>query len=724
MKKRFLSLIIALAMMVGVFTPLLSSAEPQAGTPAGPTVDAETKAKVTIHKIQVKSTEGFPLELKEGANEIVGKDGKTKYSGGEIAENDIAGFFGEGSKELANVTFTYWVFDDEQAYKDMVADPSAFDTVDEVKAKLNADGSDVITTANGVAIPEITVPANGHKYVWAVEKSKTITADDGKQQTITEAIAVPFGLALPLFNADGNVNTDIHVYPKNTLVNQPKMDKNFDTEDNKDAKGVKEADLVGDNKNLALDLDNNQKDKPTATRNIGDKVPYKVETKIPQGAKYQKLVWTDVMTKGLTFDKDSLTIEGGNIGTNYEIVQDDRGFTLKLTDAGLKAVEEAAKGAEVTITLKYSATINKDAEVDTTDENDIALDYGNKPRHEDTPKEGNPVNKQISVEKSWARPGENETITEADANAKVVYTLQEKDGETWKNVKSVLVGADEQFKYTFTGLDNNKTYRVIERVSGYEPQYTSFENGVAKITNKGDKDNPKPINPSEPKVVTGGKKFVKTDEKEARLSGAQFYVKNAAGEYLVPTTDNAAEVEEAKTARDQALKDYNDRKQGADESKEAFEAARKTLKETFEQKQKEYFEKFEANATAYTFSTDKTNAYVLTSGEGGRLSIKGLAYGEYTLEEKEAPSGYAKQTEDVKFTVKEGSYAGAAGDTEKHIDYKATDADTTQGKQIVNKKVTIPQTGGIGTIIFTAIGLAIMASAIIAIKKRQATEAR
>ncbi|MDU1878261.1 MAG: LPXTG cell wall anchor domain-containing protein [Finegoldia magna] len=36
----------------------------------------------------------------------------------------------------------------------------------------------------------------------------------------------------------------------------------------------------------------------------------------------------------------------------------------------------------------------------------------------------------------------------------------------------------------------------------------------------------------------------------------------------------------------------------------------------------------------------------------------------------------------------------------------------------------MPQTGGIGTIIFTAIGLAIMASAIIAIKKRQATEAR
>lgn len=100
----------------------------------------------------------------------------------------------------------------------MVANPSAFDTVKEVEAKLKAvkdvKTDDVTTTTNGVAIPEITVPAKGHKYVWAVEKSKTITGADGKQQTITGAKAVPFGLALPLFKADGSVNTDIHVYPK------------------------------------------------------------------------------------------------------------------------------------------------------------------------------------------------------------------------------------------------------------------------------------------------------------------------------------------------------------------------------------------------------------------------------------------------------------------------------------------------------------------------------
>ena len=47
MKKRFLSLIIALAMMVGVFTPLLTSA----AEPGETTKTEEKTEKVTLHKI-------------------------------------------------------------------------------------------------------------------------------------------------------------------------------------------------------------------------------------------------------------------------------------------------------------------------------------------------------------------------------------------------------------------------------------------------------------------------------------------------------------------------------------------------------------------------------------------------------------------------------------------------------------------------------------------------
>lgn len=117
---------------------------------------------------------------------------------------------------------------------------------------------------------------------------------------------------------------------------------------------------------------------------------------------------------------------------------------------------------------------------------------------------------------------------------------------------------------------------------------------------------------------------------------------------------------------------------------------------------------------------DKDKAITLVSDGQGQFEITGLPEGTYYLEETKAPKGFAKLTSDVMFKVNSESYT-KNGD----INYKKDDKGTTNDAQRVeNKNLTIPQTGGIGTIIFTAIGLAIMASAIIAIKKRQATEAR
>lgn len=212
---RILSFLTAFAMVIGVLVAPFASAmaAPEAGTPAGPTADTETTAKVTIHKIKVKSTTGFPIEQQKGATEIVGKNFEkknTKYDGGKIDEQNIKDFFGDGAEELTGVKFVYWTFDSKDNYETMVKKPEAYDTVAEVKALLNEDGKEI---KSGETTQDITVPANEHKYVWAVETSKTIEKD-GKQQTITGAKAVPFGLALPLFKADGNVNENIHVYPK------------------------------------------------------------------------------------------------------------------------------------------------------------------------------------------------------------------------------------------------------------------------------------------------------------------------------------------------------------------------------------------------------------------------------------------------------------------------------------------------------------------------------
>lgn len=700
MKKRFLSLIIALAMMVGVFTPLLSSAEAQAGTPVGPTYEKETKAIVTIHKIKVKSTEGFPLEQKEGANEILGKDNTTKYSGGKI--ENITGFFGDGSEELANVTFTYWVFDDEQAYKDMVADPSAFDTVEEVKAKLkavqNVETDDVTTTTNGVAIPEITVPAKGHKYVWAVEKSKTITDAEGKQQTITGSKAVPFGLALPLFKTDGTVNTDIHVYPKNTTANEPKVDKDFEGKANaeQDRKEV-ENDIVED-------------------AYVGQEKKYDIETIIPAGAQYKTVAWTDQMTEGLTFN-NNVKIMIGEKGketewdkANYTVTPDGNGFILELTEAGLNAVN--GKDADVRLLVKYSATVNEKAKVDRQERNDVVFHFGNEPHHGNTPYPTKPSNGSLKVNKEFTgaegdwKDGEKVTVTLTDAHTG--KPVEFKDGQ--EATVELTKGTKEN--HTWTGLDNDRQYKVVEKFTpGDEVTYVKQDDGTVKIIDK-KTDNPNPKDPQEPGVIVYGHRFQKVDQEGKGLVDAKFVVRNN-----IENDANKGKVLAQKEAKDIA----------ADQA--AYVAAEKAYKDAVKEGKAdaEIAPLKEARDKAYVTvktqwkwidDTDKhTGAYVFTSGTDGYFKVTGLQKGAYELVETEAPKGYAKLTSPVPFTIG----ADSTGETKLEAG-KLTDAKGFT--QVENKKVTIPQTGGIGTIIFTAIGLAIMASAIIAIKKRQATEAR
>nr|WP_275041188.1 LPXTG cell wall anchor domain-containing protein [Streptococcus agalactiae] len=71
----------------------------------------------------------------------------------------------------------------------------------------------------------------------------------------------------------------------------------------------------------------------------------------------------------------------------------------------------------------------------------------------------------------------------------------------------------------------------------------------------------------------------------------------------------------------------------------------------------------------------------------------------------------------IKFVVNQGSYI-----TGGNIDYVAN-SNQKDATRVENKKVTIPQTGGIGTILFTIIGLSIMLGAVVIMKRRQSKEA-
>lgn len=213
-------------------------------------------------------------------------------------------------------------------------------------------------------------------------------------------------------------------------------------------------------------------------------------------------------------------------------------------------------------------------------------------------------------------------------------------------------------------------------------------------TKDGKEKNKKPDTP--PTVNTGGKKFVKVSESEVttKLPGAVFALYDG-DEQIVWT---------------QALIDAN--KTAIDNGK---------------------FCKDE-NGTPFDNGTPEIGKPIyLQSDANGLFEIKGLEYSswkkteldgseteikhEYKIKEVKFPEGYAgnKDTE-IPFTVDKNSYKNdATGYPENTHD--------AQGNMLVkNKDLTIPPTGGIGTVIFAVAGIALMGGAFIAIKKRSAEE--
>ncbi len=113
-----------------------------------------------------------------------------------------------------------------------------------------------------------------------------------------------------------------------------------------------------------------------------------------------------------------------------------------------------------------------------------------------------------------------------------------------------------------------------------------------------------------------------------------------------------------------------------------------------------------------------------TTDSDGFVSITQLGEGEYQLVEVAAPVGYNKLTGPVTFTIT----AARNNDTQcltGHVD--GVEADPGYLKiNIENAKTLIPSTGGSGTLIFTVIGILLMAGAIVylIIRKRMASVAK
>ena len=131
----------------------------------------------------------------------------------------------------------------------------------------------------------------------------------------------------------------------------------------------------------------------------------------------------------------------------------------------------------------------------------------------------------------------------------------------------------------------------------------------------------------------------------------------------------------------------------------------------------------------FTLTNKKTGkVYTATTGVDGGLTFEGLDAGEYTLVETKAPSGFTLNTRQIPVVISATYTTEGKLDTltikidgENTSTYKATYdttgtiktiTETTTVTDVINTKIAqLPSTGGMGTYLFTIIGVVVMAGA-------------
>lgn len=376
MKKRFLSLIMALAMMVGVFTPLLSSAaEGDAiGTFTQDDISTTkpTSTKLYVHKLQSSS---FSADL--------GTLGKA-HDGSKLSKEQIEAL-GKTPKALNGVKFKYYKIDDDAKFAAMVKDPGSYKTDAQVTAYVTGvTGTDAktatiggekgILSADGTNALDL---AEGNYWFIETGYEKDATDPDAPDN-ISSYIAVPFGITLPLTNVtkitvDGKTYEpgtvwlkNVHSYPKNVTGNEPTPDK-----------------TVG---NLVNKHD---------THDVGDTVTWYMNATIPTNIKdYTKFEFSDTLKEMLDYvgnievkygsgDKTEFkdlekTLEANTDYTIVEYDQATRTFGVKLTPAGIAKIAANIDGiTNPKISVKFDTTLNDKAKVETGNPNEYTLKFNN-----------------------------------------------------------------------------------------------------------------------------------------------------------------------------------------------------------------------------------------------------------------------------------------------------------------------------------------------------------
>ena len=138
--------------------------------------------------------------------------------------------------------------------------------------------------------------------------------------------------------------------------------------------------------------------KNTNTASIGDKVPFVLESAVPDMSAYNDyyFIINDTMSQGLTFNND-VTITVGSYtltsGTDYEVLTTGvspytfqivfKDFYEQLYQMGTEDPNDDGGHIGETITVKYSATLNEKADLSSAgNPNKVDLTFSNNPNHQ------------------------------------------------------------------------------------------------------------------------------------------------------------------------------------------------------------------------------------------------------------------------------------------------------------------------------------------------------
>ena len=324
-----------------------------------------------------------------------------------------------GGTPLAGVTFTaYDVTDHYLALRkggqtaEEATQAVQKDAVDKAPSYANQVGQDVTKGADGTVTFSNLASKDGDKdkvYLFVETNSPT---------DITQK-ADPIVLALPIYKtgSDSEINTNIHVYPKNEKSTAITKDLN-------------------DKSKTALEVTLGDSKVYNAT--FGQTFGYQLQIAVPWNIA-DKLTFNVVDTPNLGIDDDASTVQVAGLtkGTDYKVeasaANDQNGKGFKITFDTSTAAVKAAAGKKLTIT--YDATLTNAAVPDKALNNTATLNIDNGTGVTSTPTQGpeiytggiNFVKKDKQSLKTLANA--EFQLVKLNANGdKVAYATQASDG--------------------------------------------------------------------------------------------------------------------------------------------------------------------------------------------------------------------------------------------------------------------------------------------------------